>query len=152
MSAGGLIRLRSKGRRKIQRRVGQFVRVAGADDDWAVRITLLQPPVAGNMVAVAVRDQDGRRLQTVLVQIRQDFVRLQTRIEHQTIVASLKVGNVGIFLKRGRDNAGYVNRGCWHGIDLSRHRTRKLDYAAFTFGFAAPRDPLGKQKRRAKAL
>ena len=50
------------------------------------------------MVAMAVRNQEGRRRQAVLLHCRDDFVGLQTRVDHQAIAAAFEPGDVAVLV------------------------------------------------------
>ena len=56
------------------------------------------------MIAVAVCVQNGCRSQPLLFKMLNDFLRLQARIDDHAIVSSLERGNIGILLKKVRDN------------------------------------------------
>ena len=51
----------AEGARQIERRVGQLCGVAVANDDRTLGITFFDAAIAGDVVAVPMRDQDGGR-------------------------------------------------------------------------------------------
>ena len=95
----------AKRRRQIQLGIGEFGCVARADDQRAFRPAPLESSVAGDVVAVAVRAQNRGRGQRVLVEVIENGVRLQARIDDDAIVPPGKMGDIGILLERRRNDA-----------------------------------------------
>ena len=99
-SAGGLSRLAPNAAERLSPGSVSF-----AASPWLTTIgqfgkSLLERAVASDVVAVSVRNQDGRRRKRVLVEVAQDFVGFESRVEDKQSIASRKVGNVGILLER----------------------------------------------------
>jgi hypothetical protein len=100
-------------RAQVGERVRQHERVAGADDKWCFRERLLQRRVPADMVGVAVRVEDCRRAQAVLLERGQDQRRLQPRVDHERFRVLVSPNNVGILLERERYDRFNPQRG-WH--------------------------------------
>ena len=113
---GGADQGRAEGGREVQGRVGEFGGVAGADDEAGVGPAAFQGGVAGDVVGVAVGDEDSRRGEMVFFQLVADFFRFQPRIDHQALGAVLAVGEVGIFAKTGGNDASYPDCGRRHKL------------------------------------
>ncbi len=82
-----------------------------ADHDRTVGKSLFQGAIAGDVVAVAVRDENRGGPQVVIVEVSQDFLGLEPRIDDQTVVAPLKMGNICVFVKGRRDHRSHTNWG-----------------------------------------
>ena len=89
---------------RLQLRIGQLRRVAHADHQRARGPAVLQRGVAGDVVAVAVRAEDGSRREPVLFEIFEDRVRLETRVEHDAVIAISQVGDVGVLVEGQRNH------------------------------------------------
>ena len=117
-------------RRKVENRIGQLWGVFDADDDSAVRPALLQGRVSGDMVGMAMRDEDGGRRQAVLLQVIDDLLPVHAGIDHEAIGAAIAMEDVSIFSEFCGNYSGEANRGnggrCHELISLEAFRSGKM--------------------------
>ncbi len=60
---------------------------------------LFEGRVAGDVIAVPVRDQNGRRRKPMLLEIANDLVGLEARIHDDAVRSRAKLGNIRVLLE-----------------------------------------------------
>jgi hypothetical protein len=113
----------AEARREIFFRVGQFDRVAVADDDRRVGIAILERAVTGDVVAVAVRVEEDRGREFGVFEIREDAVRLQAGIDDEAIGPPGEREDVAVFLEQRAGN-GFDGGGHERGAGLGERGWR----------------------------
>ena len=98
-------------RRKVENRIGQLWGILDADDDAAVRPALLQGRVSGDVVGMAVRNEDGRQREAVSLQVIDDLLPVHAGIDHEAVGAAIAMEDVSIFAKFFGNYSGDANRG-----------------------------------------
>ena len=96
--------------REIARRVGQLRGVAAADQDRQPRPAVAEGGVAGDVVGVAVGEEDRRRLPARRLQPLDDRSRLETGVDHQAAACIRAEHDVGVFAEGLRLDADHLER------------------------------------------
>ena len=130
---------------EIASRVGQFRGVVAADQDWQGGPSLPEGRVAGDMVGVAMGEQDRDGGEAMILDPADDSAWLEARVEDQTFRAAAATDHVGVFTKRRRLDAGDhdVGMGGQQFSDGHGKRQRPLDWERTADGRQKPpdRDP-----------
>ena len=88
----------------VEHRIGEHRFVQFADHERRVGKRLLQRRVAADVIAVSVRVQNHRRTEFFRPQKIEHEVRLQARVENETVRPVPQSGDVRVLLKRHRDD------------------------------------------------
>jgi hypothetical protein len=109
---GGTGQANAKTGGEVFDRVGQFVRIAVANDQRASGVGFFQDGITSNVIRVAVRVEDRYGCELLPLEPQQDFIGFQSGIDHKTILVVFHVGQKAIFLEssgndRFNGNLGY---------------------------------------------
>lgn len=86
--------------RKVECGIGQLLGVSRTYHDRAIGPAYPQSSVANDVVAMPMSANDSSGSQRAGVQILEDRIRLETRVEHNAVVPAWEMRNIGILVKR----------------------------------------------------
>ena len=82
--------------RQVLDGIRQLDSIPCANSQGTFRPSPFQGVISGNVIGVAMRVQNGCRCAIQRLQLLDDRLVLETRIENQTIVPAFKIGNIGV--------------------------------------------------------